>query len=293
MAEEPEPLTSAAAAPSDEAPEAEPTAARELTTTSYVPPVAELLPEPAMEPAPDLEHVMAAPTAEAAPAAVEAAAGEVTPAEPALVSAPAPVAEPEPELVVTETMAEVYLRQGHVTEALAVYRELSRRSPADVGLQGRVAELESAEAARRPARRAHAASETGGQSVAAFLQTILAARPAPVAAPRWTPPGGTGAPASANAAAAAAPSPRDVEGAPTRPAGDPLSLGSVFGEEPPAASPAMPAEGASKGAPGVSFDEFFGAPRPGTAPAQRAPAPKAKGDDDLDQFHTWLQSLKR
>jgi hypothetical protein len=68
-------------------------------------------------------------------------------------------------------------------------------------------------------------------------------------------------------------------------------LGSVFGEEPPAAAPAMP-EG--KPAAGVSFDEFFGAPRPPSGGATRPnPAPGGKGDDDLDQFHAWLQGLKR
>jgi hypothetical protein len=85
--------------------------------------------------------------------------------------------------------------------------------------------------------------------------------------------------------------PDDV-GAPTRPAGDPLSLGSVFGEEPPASTPAMPE---TKLASGVSFDEFFGGPRPQSSGTTRPnPAPGGKGgDDDLDQFHAWLQGLKR
>ncbi|HEU5041728.1 MAG TPA: tetratricopeptide repeat protein, partial [Gemmatimonadales bacterium] len=38
--------------------------------------------------------------------------------------APIVVSEPEPDLVVTETMAEVLLHQGHSAEALRVYREL-------------------------------------------------------------------------------------------------------------------------------------------------------------------------
>jgi hypothetical protein len=41
----------------------------------------------------------------------------------------------------------------------------------------------------------------------------------------------------------------------------------------------------------VSYDDFFGAPGASTAP--RPPrGPDAKGDD-LDQFHVWLQNLKR
>jgi len=87
----------------------------------------------------------------------------------------------------------------------------------------------------------------------------------------------------------------------TRPAEEPLSLGSVFGEDPPAVAPAVPPAGASPaetagdaGAPAVSFDEFFaGSPvaTPGPAPVPRQSRPKS--DDDLDQFHSWLQSLKR
>jgi hypothetical protein len=53
--------------------------------------------------------------------------------------------------------------------------------------------------------------------------------------------------------------------------------------------PAVPAPGAP--AAGVSFDEFFSPP--GAAPGARAPrSPDAK-TDDLDQFHAWLQNLKR
>jgi hypothetical protein len=40
----------------------------------------------------------------------------------------------------------------------------------------------------------------------------------------------------------------------------------------------------------VSYDEFFGAP--GSGPARSPRAPDAKSDD-LDQFHAWLQNLKR
>ena len=76
------------------------------------------------------------------------------------------------------------------------------------------------------------------------------------------------------------------EGAPTRPAAEALSLSSVFGEETPAA-PALPS------APGerVSFDDFYGSSGPTQTPrGPRAAEPKS---DDLDEFHTWLQNLKR
>jgi hypothetical protein len=121
--------------------------------------------------------------------------------------------------------------------------------------------------------RAYAASRTGGRPVGHFLKDILSSRPPA----QSEPPAVRQAPAASGG------------GAPTRPAADALSLSSVFGEEEaPGTPPAVPAPGASTG---VSFDDFFGAP--GATPTQRgtrAPDPKK---DDLDQFHAWLQNLKR
>ena len=55
--------------------------------------------------------------------------------------------------------------------------------------------------------------------------------------------------------------------------------------------PAVSAGGATGAAAGVSYDEFFGGAGRATAPRPpRAPDPKS---DDLDQFHAWLQNLKR
>ena len=129
----------------------------------------------------------------------------------------------------------------------------------------------AAEPAEAP-RRAYAAGDTGGLPVMQFLKGILAARPpAHASAPpvRQAPaPGGSGAP--------------------TRPAADALSLSSVFGEDSPGTPPAVPAAGSGAG---VSFDDFFGAP--GSTPAQRSGRPQDPKNDDLDQFHTWLQNLKR
>ena len=84
----------------------------------------------------------------------------------------------------------------------------------------------------------------------------------------------------------------DPEGAPTRPAHDSLSLSSVFGEESTPTMPAVSAGGAAAPAGGVSYDEFFGGRRQrgGARVRPRAPDPKS---DDLDQFHAWLQNLKR
>jgi hypothetical protein len=82
----------------------------------------------------------------------------------------------------------------------------------------------------------------------------------------------------------------DPDGAPTRPAHDSLSLSSVFGEESTPTPPAVSAAGGG-GQGGVSYDEFFGAAGASTTPRPpRAPDSKS---DDLDQFHAWLQNLKR
>jgi hypothetical protein len=194
----------------------------------------------------------------------------------------------EPDLVVTETMAEVLLSQGHLAEALTVYRELARRSPGAPQLAERVADLEARRAVSPPRapRPAHAARDTGGQSVASLFQALLAARPGGPPA-RW--------PSRAEPALEPAPEAASA----TRPAGEPLSLGSVFGEEPPPNPPAVrssadaPAPAAT--VPPVSFDDFFGS-APGVtsgAPSSAGRNPQARRGDDLDQFHAWLQSLKR
>jgi hypothetical protein len=122
-------------------------------------------------------------------------------------------------------------------------------------------------------RRSYGATETGGRPIAQVFKAILAARPpAQAAAPAVRP-------ASAGSSA----------GAPTRPAADALSLSSVFGEETSATPPAMPAPSPASGA--VSFDDFFGSPSGSSA--ARTPRAADSKNDDLDQFHTWLQNLKR
>jgi hypothetical protein len=41
----------------------------------------------------------------------------------------------------------------------------------------------------------------------------------------------------------------------------------------------------------VTFDDFFGAPAGGSGPATKGSTDPGK--DDLDQFQSWLQNLKR
>ena len=191
-----------------------------------------------------------------------------------------PPRQPDPDLVITESMAELLLLQGHPGEALKVYRHLESRSPGDARFLEKITRLERAAAASQPAP-AYSVLVTHGESVQAFLRGVLGSRP----------------PVAAGAAAVHADSSRprgaaDPEGAPTRPAHDSLSLSSVFGEESTPTPPAVSAAGSgAAGQGGVSYDEFFGPPgaSPTTRPA-RASDPKS---DDLDQFHAWLQNLKR
>jgi tetratricopeptide (TPR) repeat protein len=51
-------------------------------------------------------------------------------------------AAPSPAAFVTETMAELYLQQGYVQEALDIYRQLAAQNPADDTLRERVRQLE-------------------------------------------------------------------------------------------------------------------------------------------------------
>lgn len=95
----------------------------------------------------------AAPVEEAAPAPELAPAPEPPPlpvVEVAPVATPAahtPVATPPegtPGTFVTATMAELYLRQGHLAQAVSVYQQLVERSPDDAALRKRLSELDAA-----------------------------------------------------------------------------------------------------------------------------------------------------
>jgi len=122
------------------------------------------------------------------------------------------------------------------------------------------------------ARRSYLASETKGRSVASFFHSLLAARP----------------PAEADFTGAGTASQVDG-GAPVRPSHDAGSLGSLAGDENLPVPPAVPtAEPKPEGA--VSFDDFFGSEAEESTPLRQRADP---GKDDLDQFQTWLQNLKR
>ena len=224
------------------------------------------------------------------------------------------------EPVVTETMAELYLRQGHRDEALRVYQALLAQRPGDPRLRARVAGLASGDS--------RASGAETGESVPTFLRRILAARPpAPgsSAPPDPEPLPGLWSPGSPldGAFSIAPPEPDPAPeivapGEASRPAADTITLDAVFGEEAPrtpaaadasAPPPVEPAPATPPPPGGFSFDQFFSPPpapaagAPASAEAGAAPAGPARGsgsrgrppmedEGDLDQFQAWLRGLK-
>jgi hypothetical protein len=268
----------AASAPVEDAPPVEP--APEIESVA----APEQSPFPEPEPAPAME----APTS-SEPEPVPARPMEPEPVAASEPEAPPPAPEAEPELVVTETMAEIFLRQGHRELALAVYAQLVQRDPANerVGqAYARLSETLAPPPAAAPAPVAepepvkprYDADSTGGRSVAQLFGLLLSA-PRPAVSATVHPP--------------AFESRRRPLGEPTRPSGETLSLSAVFGEEGGAAGPA----GTSAPAGEPSFDEFFAAEG---APADEARLPRAQTEapvgpapEDLEQFNAWLRGLKR
>lgn len=300
--------------PADEPPAPEAPVAAEPPIEPPSPVRAEMAAEPAEE-APfewamhvgeERGFVAAAPTHGAAhpPDSFDAAIEGIAPVDENSAADAAEGAEPEgisgtlePMLVVTESMAELYAAQGHRTEALGVYRILFDRNPANERLRQRILDLEAALAAEvaADASPSYAASVTGGRAVAAFLGGLLHSRPAQVELPE---PPAAAVPEVVQESPDADDEEAVASGEPTRPADDRLSLGAVFGEDPSPVPPASAAAGARTGGPGgFSFDDFFGkadsAPTARTQSGTQRAVRTGEDGDDLDQFHVWLQSLKR
>jgi len=262
-----------------------------------------------------------------APRASEAAPSLERPAPSIAEATPAPQAGREPGFV-TETMAELYVKQGFHDRALEVYRQLVAQSPNDRGLRERMERIQRA--MTRPPTREGAASGRGGPTVRQFLAG-LGSRGVSGRGPGVMPPPGGGprnsgevrAPQERTARAAAggsidalfagaAPSREDVAaastladafstsgpgaaapdaqlgGRPAHPATTELSLDNVFRDGSGAASARNPSA--------VSYDQFFSQPAP-TRPSntdESSPAtPAAGGSDDIEQFNAWLQGLKK
>ncbi|HKO16525.1 MAG TPA: tetratricopeptide repeat protein, partial [Gemmatimonadaceae bacterium] len=151
----------------------------------------------------DVGGAHAAPAPAAAPAGMPTPAAAATPVAPPAVptAAPEPAAPtdfansaldlsdaspfppaPAAATFVTETMAELYLRQGHREQALEVYRQLLAARPGDASLRARVLELETPPAV--PVVESSAPS--GGPTIREFLSALATRRPSsggPAASP--------------------------------------------------------------------------------------------------------------
>ena len=207
---------------------------------------------------------------------------------------PAPVAAEGVEVLVTETMGDLYLKQGFKTEAADVYRRLLALRPGDPGLTAKLAAIESPPAM--------SASALGMEAVGAWLRRIARASLG-TAAPEPPPPPVEGPTPMESAFAtesepAPAPPPTAVEagmpGQPAREATNQFSLDQLFGA-PTAPAPSPETPSAAAPSLGASFDEFFGAGGPAAAESARPREGKAprRSEDDLSAFNAWLHGLKR
>jgi hypothetical protein len=211
---------------------------------------------------------------------------------------------PEPTLdgesgepLLTETMGDLYLKQGFKDKAADVYRRLLGARPGDTMLKAKLAALESPQ-------QALSAAAQGTEAVGAWFKRIARsslglAAPLPVAAPPAPEPG----PSPMDQAFAASepepappprveaePAPSTPTGAPARPGTDAFTLDRIFGGKRPSGATAAPKAEAPAGP--SSFDEFFGEVKQESARPQEGAA-GAPSEEDLSAFTTWLHGLKR
>jgi hypothetical protein len=220
------------------------------------------------------------------------------------------------EIFVTETMADLYLSQGHVDSALDIYRRLLEHRPDDARLAERIREVESRasgqtevvetpEAAaepvapRGPTIREFLVALVGGNSgVADFAPEASAeAQVAPFIPDESVsgsidalfsdtePSSGAESSVLAEAFSEQSSDAPMLEGRPSHPASNELSLDQVFKVATPVRTEAQPD--------GFSFDQFFaGEPNSSTA-SPPTNTPPAEGTDDIAQFNAWLNGLKK
>ncbi len=208
-------------------------------------------------------------------------------------------------LLITETMGDLYFRQGLKEQAAAVYRRLLSSRPGDAGLQAKLSAIESPPA--------FSAAALGAEAVGSWLRRVASAQ-LPTAAPGAPPVPEAGQTPMEQAFQASEPdpapepqapesaTPAEPSGSPARPATDNYSLDQIFGSSgaPAAASaapvaPQAPAPAGQGNVLGASFDEFFGAaPKTETVrPKEATPAAARQSEDDLSAFNAWLHGLKR
>lgn len=184
----------------------------------------------------------------------------------------------EAEPVVTETMAELLVSQGHVDEAIRVYRALLAARPDDATLARRLATLEGGPL------------PVVGQTVGELFRELVAAELTLPEVGSVAEPAHPDVDAELHGAGA--------EGRPLASGGAiPISLDEVFGESSTGEAPARTEPRASESEPSArpsdpdafSFDAFFGGET--EAPEGAAP-PGEDPEGDLDEFQAWLRGLK-
>jgi tetratricopeptide (TPR) repeat protein len=170
---------------------AEPVAMQAPDSVAVPEPIAEPEPKPASEPEPQPEPEPALATGVAADEGF-VIFPEAAEADSEIEAVPESMRdELSSELMVTETMAEIFLRQGHRELALAVYHQLLQREPGNERIAAAAGELSASLAPQPPVAEAPAppppprfdAQSTGGRSVKELFSTVLSAgRPRPAAA---------------------------------------------------------------------------------------------------------------
>jgi tetratricopeptide (TPR) repeat protein len=264
------------------------------------------------------------------PVASQTPASTATPVRSTPVAATGVVANPpdigtptdgESDAFATETMAKLYLSQGHLESALGIYRTLSAKQPDDESLRRQIEEIEDRVQRRRreptpptPIEAspmdvppgddaedfAEPAPRAGVPTIRDFLLGIIR-RGAPSASTPRAPNGGTidelfdagdaldddlvAADTLAQAFAPPSESERDpLVGRPAREASTELSLDRVFRQP-------TPAHAGEASAGGFSFDQFFAGER--TEDSDAGAPGKPGDDDDIEQFNAWLNGLKK
>jgi tetratricopeptide (TPR) repeat protein len=248
-------------------------------------------------------------------------------------SEPPAEAEPEPEhaasdeVFVTETMANLYMQQGHWAGALDIYEKLLAHNPGDARLHDRIRDVKqriygkSHETTWEPqplGADGTPATAVAGQTIREFLRRVIARRPeesasegaaaqaeseleAPNAAPSDSVTGSidalfsNAAPSDEDRSAADAlaqafgdwPEPTPIRGVPAHEASSELSLDHVFKANAP-----VPRR---DDADAFSFDQFFSdelgqGAGGGEVEAGREPAERG---EDIAQFNAWLNGLKK
>jgi hypothetical protein len=234
----------------------------ETSTMPQLDPEGDSLPQSRTEMPPELPPAVIAAEAELMdlgdpiPAPAHAVSSEPAPPPAPPQAAPAPPAPATQAPFVTETMAELFLRQGFRDQALEVYRQLHAANPGDERLGRLVAELQPS------------APAPAGDSVRDFLARLAMLRP------------------GERAAAAVPPSNDDFAGAGVSPRAPtpPMASAPV---EPPSSVPATPSSpratpssprstslerGASTQGSGGSIDALFGNRTAGTSEDSAASA---------------------